>query len=62
MNHMLAIVTLVWYNGSMRKTENDLQSNCCFAPFNEDHGICTECGEHAEGVFELECGTFSDEL
>jgi predicted amidophosphoribosyltransferase len=45
----------------MRETENELQSNCCFAPFNEDHGICTECGEHAEGVFELECGAFSDD-
>jgi len=45
----------------MRKTENDLQSNCCFAAL-DDHGICDECGEHAEGVYELECGIFSDEL
>jgi len=45
----------------MSETSDIIYSNCCFSDFNEDHGVCLECGEHAEGVYELEGGTFSDE-
>jgi hypothetical protein len=42
-------------------SEHILYSNCCGVLFDKDHGICTECGEHAEGVYELKDGTWSDE-
>tara|TARA_R110002111_G_scaffold224462_1_gene286125 strand:+ start:423 stop:617 length:195 start_codon:yes stop_codon:yes gene_type:complete len=45
----------------MSETSGIIYSNCCFSDFNEDHGVCLECGEHAEGIYELEGGTFSDD-
>lgn len=33
-----------WYPNSR------ILSSCCGEPFNEDIGICKECGEHCEGI------------
>jgi RNA polymerase subunit RPABC4/transcription elongation factor Spt4 len=34
--------------------EEDLYSNCCYVLLKPDSDICPRCGEHCEGIDEVE--------
>jgi len=42
-------------------TDLEPVSSCCNAEIDDDYGICFDCNDHSEPIFETEDGIFVDE-